>query len=205
MIVGQMALYNHPMWRMTLAALLTHVDKVYLRWDQAGLDTNIAGGSRISDAQILCGPKFGGLLISATPWRPTNWREEMLRLLDTVKPSIVLAPDEDEVFGEGIEDDIETLRRSKHSQMAFEYVVPMPTNDGFDTGPKPYPSKSHVKAFRWKPGLTYLPYKRRARLANYSKTAFVLGKSKILHYAFYTEEMRKTHLTTAKAKMEAQR
>jgi len=205
MIVGQMALYNHPCWRLTLEALLGHVDMVYLRQDQAGLPYDIAGGARVVEIQALCGRKFGGLLLSATPWNATNWREEMLRILDTVRPRVVLCPDEDEMFGPEIDEDIDTLLSMKHGQMAFGYQAPMPTKDGVDTGPKPYPSKPHVKAYPWRPGLTYLPYKRRARLANYPKDAFVLGKSKMLHYAFYTEEMRKKHPTTTKGKMEARK
>ena len=203
MVVGQMALYNHPCRMLCLQALLPHVDKVYLRQDVRAILPGMADLASVQKIIMFCKDKFGGLLISATPWDATGWREEMLRMLDTVKPTVVLCPDEDEMFTAEIDEDIAALSKLKRGQMAFGYKAPMPTRDGFDTGPKPYPSKPHVKAYRWQKHLTYLPYKRRARLANFDKHDMLKGHAQILHYSMYTQEMRDNHPTTAKGKIEA--
>jgi hypothetical protein len=126
----------------------------------------------------------------------------MVRMLDDVKPEIVLVPDEDEEFGPYLELDIERLRRSKYPQMAFAYEYPMPTEDGWNGRDKPYPSKPHVKAYKWRPGLTYHPYKRRARLSNFGKDDYILGHSRMRHLCFWNEEIREMKLRGTQAKKE---
>lgn len=190
MIVGLMALCRFPFYEKCLRDLLTITDKVYLRFDGIVGDKNIL--SHIPD---ICQKKLGDIYISSTSWNAFIWREELLRMLDTVCPEIVLFPDEDESFGDGIEDDIRRFRKSKKQQLAFNYAYPAPTVDGW-RHKKPYPSEPHIKAYKWKKGLTYIPYKKRASLSNYGKFHYKMAKSKILHYCFYTPELRTHKLWT---------
>jgi len=190
MIVGLMALCRFQYYNKCLCDLLGLVDKVYLRFD------GIVGDKKIIEAiPGICGNKLGGIYISASNWNAFVWREELLRMLDDVKPDLVLFPDEDESFGSGIEDDLRRLKKSNKQQLAFNYAYPAPSVDGWKHK-KPYPSKPHIKAYKWKPGLTYIPYKKRASLSNYGKFNYKMAKSKILHYCFYTPELRKSKLWT---------
>lgn len=186
MIVGQMALTGRfPLWEKCLRDLAEHCDRLYVRFD-----------TRVGDRRVLkavpeiLGPKMGSTLSSDTPWDNWQWREEMLRSLDIVKPDLVLTCDEDEMFEPKIKQDLVRLGRFG-GQMAFGYVNP--TEDDW-VPPKPYPSKPHVKAYAWKPGLTFRNYQSRGRLSNYRKNQYLLGQARIQHYCFYTPQLR-----TAKA------
>ena len=194
MIVGLMALCRFPYYEMCLRSLLALVDKVYLRFD------GITGDKKTLDSiPEICGDKLGELYTSSSEWNAFVWREELIRMLDDVKPEIVLFPDEDESFGPGIEKDINRLRKSDKRQMAFNYEYPAPSTDGWKWH-KPYPSEPHIKCYKWEEGLTYIPYKKRASLSKYGKFNYKLAKSKVLHYCFYTPELRRNKLWSGPAK-----
>lgn len=194
MIVGMMALCRFPYYERCLCDLLGLVDKVYLRFDGVVGDKEI-----LEKAPEICGGKLGEIFVSSSEWNAFVWREELLRKLDSVKPEIVLFPDEDESFGEGIEEDIRRFKKSGKQQLAFNYQHPAPTVDGW-SHKKPYPSEPHIKCYKWKKDLTYIPYQKRASLSNYGKFSFKMAKSKILHYCFYTPELRKDKLWTGPEK-----
>ena len=192
--VGLMALCRFPYYEMCLRSLMSHVDKVYLRFD------GIVGNWDIyRSIPYICEGKEYEMFVSSTAWNTFVWREELLRKLDNVKPDLVLFPDEDEIYGDEIEDDIRRFMKSDKRQLAFNYLHPAPTIDGWKHK-KPYPSEPHIKAYKWEKGLTYIPYKRRASLSNYGKFHYKLAKSKILHYCFYTPELRREKLWTGEAK-----
>ena len=188
MIVGLMAVCRFPFYEQCLRDLLRRVHKVYLRFD------GIVGDKRILEKlPDICGSQLGGIFVSSSKWNAFIWREELIRMLDDVKPDLVLFPDEDEMFEDAIDVDIKRLMKSGRMQMAFNYKYPAPTIDGWKWY-KAYPQNSHVKMFKWREGLTYIPYKKRARLSNYHKFDYKRGISKILHYCFYTPELRKNKL-----------
>lgn len=188
MIAGIMALCRFPYWEKCLNDLLGLVDVVYLRFD------GITGNKSIySNIPKVCKGKLGDIYVSSSEWNAFVWREELIRMLDEVKPDIVLFPDEDESFGKGIEKDIKKFKESRYQQLAFNYAYPAPSIDGWKWR-KPYPANPHVKCFKWRGNLTFIPYKKRARLSNYGKWNYMMAKSKILHYCFYTPELRKNKL-----------
>ena len=47
------------------------------------------------------------IFVSDKKWNRWIWREEMARMIDDVKPDIVLCPDQDEIFDRLIIDDVE--------------------------------------------------------------------------------------------------
>lgn len=192
MIVGQMALCRFPMWRECLDSLREQVDELYLRFDSRKGEPEILEELRKMDVSVFC---------SNSIWNNWNWREEMLRMLDDVEPDLVLTLDEDEKITPEIEEGFATLQKSKHGQMAFNYRFPMPSVDNYVGKNKPYPSKEHVKLYKWKPGLTFHPYKGRARLSNYGKMDYCIGKAEILHYCFYNKEIRKMKIKGTKEKI----
>lgn len=194
MIAGMMAICRFPYFARCLRDLLYIVDKVYLRFDGITGDTEIY--DRLPE---ICGDKLGGIYVSSSYWNAFIWREELIRMLDDVKPELVLFPDEDETFSMMLANDLKAFRESDKMQMAFNYVYPAPSIDGWKHK-KAYPSNRHVKVFKWKEGLTYIPYKKRARLSNYDKDDYFKAKSKILHYCFYTPELRKNKLWDGPAK-----
>lgn len=192
MIAGQMAICRFPLWEECLESLKNQVDKLYLRFDLRNGDPKILKKLRKKDVVVYC---------SGVVWNGWNWREEMMRMLDNVKPELVLVLDEDEKITPEIKEDYDILRKSKHYQMAFNYKYPMPSVDEYKGKEKPYPSKPHTKLYKWKSGLTFYPYKRRARLTNFGKESYCKGNAEILHYCFYNEEIRSVKIKGTKEKI----
>lgn len=177
-----------PFWEKCLVDLSTRVEALYLRFD-----------TRTGDSEILkcldrvCGPKLKDVKKSSAVWTPSNWREDLLRMLDGVKPQIVLFPDQDEHFDEYFSWELKEFVRSKRGGMMMSYHSPMPTDDGsvVEDG-EPYPPKPHMKVFKWKPNLSYENYRGFARVHQYeeSETWYMATRSKIWHYCYYTPSLR---------------
>jgi hypothetical protein len=112
----------------------------------------------------------------------------MLRALDRICPDFVLCPDQDEIFDpDGFDDDFDDFKSSGKDGMMFYFQNP--TEDGRDV--PEFPTGAHMKAFRWRPGLTYGPdYAGFARVKQYSDSRnHFMASTRIRHYCFYTPEM----------------
>lgn len=190
-LIGVMALKSFPLWQQSFEQLLRLCDKVYIRFDTVNGDPQILK-SAVGLAQI--DDKLGDVLM-ADAWQVPEWREQMLRMLDkdgAADCDIVLCPDEDEMFCDGIEDELAAFRWSDKSGMMFAYE-PLKTKDGrVVNGGVPYPPERHMKVFKWKKGLSYYPYHGAAVVSQYcGKSDWWMAKTKIEHYCCWTEAMEK--------------
>ena len=181
------ALGSFPYWRNTIHKLAEIADEIYVNWDK-----NVGDPEILRFIEKECGDKLGGVCITESPWQCPNWREECMRLLDDVPdseiPDIVVCPDQDEVYGDGIMDDLMRLHLSEKDSMQFHYDA-LPSSDGrvINEG-VPYPPDPHVKAFKYRRGLSYLPYHGDGKVAQYHNS-IITAKSKIKHYTAYTPAM----------------
>lgn len=189
-IAGVMALWRFPLWEQSFRQLVNLSDKVFVRFDLNDGEPSIP--SRVVD---IGKDKLESMIARRDPWTKAGWREQLLRMLDDYKPDIVLFIDDDEMYGEGIEKDIVDFYNSGKGQMMFKYKTPLPTMDGsvVNRG-KPYPGLPHMKAFRWKEGLTYHPYPTLAKLGSYKGEEVFEAQSEILHYCMYTKELQRSHV-----------
>jgi hypothetical protein len=162
------------MWMDCLHNLSTRVTKLILRIEQYQDSDLIYIKTTYPDAVII-EPK--------TKWNRWNWREELLQQIDSA--TYVLFPDQDETFDSDFEQDFQAFIQSSCDCMMFKYKNPTFDNAKVDE----YPKARHMKAFRWKPGLTYTPYIGYARLADRSLTCYP-AKSKMNHWCFCQEELR---------------
>lgn len=185
-IAGVMALNNFPFYRIALQKLVSVCDYVYVRYDAVNGDPEI-----LQSIKDVCAQKLRKVYV-ANGWnRPPEWREEMLNLINPEEPpDIVLCPDEDEVFGEELEEELRAFYFSDKDGMMFEYE-PLVTDDGRKVnGGIPYPPKPHMKAFKWRKGLTYYPYHGQAIVSAYVNPASQWkAKTKIKHYCAFTRGM----------------
>jgi hypothetical protein len=180
-----------PFWKKCLASLRDKCDALYLRFDKRTGDSQM-----LKELDAVCGDKLKDVLVSETRWNRWNWREEMLRMLDSVKPHIVLVPDQDEEFEDTLLDELPSFAASPKMGMMFEYVAPMPTEDGVVVlGGKAYPENRHMKAFKWRPNLTFHPYHTLAQVTQYCRPgSHFLAKTRIRHYSHYTTELRRERM-----------
>jgi hypothetical protein len=119
-----------------------------------------------------------------------EFRDRALRMLDSVRPELVFFPDEDESLPEPehLVRDLERLWRSRKSQLAFKRCNFW---DSMDTVRKDkwIPYSPHVKIYKWRPGLSYLPYAGWNCLQTYG-TKKLVARSVIKHYAYMEREER---------------
>jgi len=174
-----------PLWRECLTSLCELCDKLIVRWDIR--TSSVAVKDEIPG---ICGDKLASLIVGVSQWNRFNWRQSMLREIDKIglKPTLVLAPDQDEQFGDGIGKDIERLLASGRNALMFRYHMMTADNARVPL----YPRLPHMKIFRWRPGLTYVPYKGCAQVTTYACVRCQLpAESRMRHYCFYTPELRK--------------
>jgi hypothetical protein len=190
---AMISLYKYPNWWKAAQTLIQHVDHFVLRVDPKHTHQDII--QQIYEQPPTLFGKKVTIYQSHLVWNRWNWREEMLRELDAMKPDLVLCPDEDEIFDPMLAAELPEFMASDKSAMMFRYHAPLPTCDGailFDG--KPYPGAPHMKAFKWRPGLTYRDYTGYARVTDYADPAcHWMAETEIWHYMGYTPELREQH------------
>ena len=190
MIAGMMSLGastcggQFPLWERCLCSLRDLCDVLVVRWDTH------SGDPAVRDlVPAICGSKLHTLILGKSKWNRYNWRESMLREVHKVRPTLVLTPDQDEEFGPEIRQDLAALLASDRQALVFRYQMVTIDNAAVPV----YPSMPHMKAFRWRPDLTYRPYKSFARVANYADPRhWLAAKSRMRHLCYFTPELRAT-------------
>lgn len=188
MIAGIVAIANQTLYPICVPRLRLQVDHLTVR-----IDTNF----NISDKEVmsLCSPDK--IIYSENEWNAWNWREELLRSLDNVKPDIVLFPDDDEYFNDDILKELPEFEASDKKVLTCSEFL-MLTKDNRLNVPT-YPTSPHMVGFKWAEGLTYAPYCGYGQLANYGWREEYKWhlKSKYYHLCFWTEEMQKAKIEYA--------
>jgi len=187
-IVGVLQFYDFPLWKLCFNAYCEFVDEIYIEFDV--LHTSWETVNYIINH---CKVKGWGIDYYMSNW---TWRERLLRLLDGIKPDIVVALDIDEIFEDGMKDEIMEFWKSDKKAMMVGYN-PCLTNDGRNAGV--YPLGAHMKIFKWTEGLTYRNYKNYAQVTQYAGNPQIIwyARHKINHYCMWTKEMeevKKLHI-----------
>lgn len=187
-VYGMMAICTFPLWRKAFDSLVSLCDGVVVRFDAINGDPEIL--QELLRLQKQPESRILEVQLRREGWSCPQWREDCLRMLDDYKPDIVLCPDEDEVFDEGILEELKAFHASDKKGMMFMYH-PLESNDGREINKgMPYPPEAHMKAFKWEPLLCYYPYHGAAVLARYHDPKWHWqAKTKIRHYSAYTKAM----------------
>jgi hypothetical protein len=182
-VVATVALSDFPYWRMCMEKLRTQVDEIHVRID----------GTKPNKLDELKESKLAdNIYVSNLEWNRWNWRQEMLEMVKDSKPDIVLIPDHDEIYKDGIIEELKEFWASGKDMMFFDFITMTDDNRIIpELNGKPYPSLAHCSAFRWKPELTYFPYCGLAQPTNYANIPDnrFYAKTKIEHYCMWTKEL----------------
>lgn len=181
-IAGIMPIGGHPKQEDCLAAMMSRCDIVCVRADTM----------RCGDLSSMIYTDVDILDLHTDKWDRGDYHEKMLRMLDDVKPDIVIALDHDEEFEDGIDEEIRDFWASDKKGMMFTYRRPLPTEDGHDPLPgHVYPSLPHMKVYKWKQGLSYTPYAGCDQVTQYANDVHKLwmANTKILHYCMWNKEL----------------
>jgi hypothetical protein len=189
-IAGIMAVHNFPLDVDCILDLLPRVQAMTIWLDQEAATRRTEIKRLLKEhAPHLVKAK---IIDSDRKWKKCSgwiWREPLMRSLDDVRPEIVLQPDSDEKFGPGFEADLQSFRESNRDLLLFDYT--MPTSDG--AWVPTCPRARHVKVIRWRPGLSFTPYRGYGKPNG--QLSEMRAESKILHYCFYTPEIQQVKIT----------
>jgi len=183
-----MAISDFTMTDTMVADLAKHCDMVVLRYDEARGSEDVLTQSldALRHTQHRTIHRNGA-------WNRWNWREQLVRELDTVCPDYVLFPDHDEQFpASWWQDEFRWFRKSGKARAMFHYE--MVTED--DRPVDRYPLASHCKAFRWVPGITYKPYLGYAIPGipglDSKDVSQWESQGRVKHFCFYTQGLQRT-------------
>lgn len=185
MIAGIMAVHLFPLDTDCLLDLLPRVQALALWLDQRA-------ANRRAEFKALLRQhgrhlKHAIILDADRPWKKCSgwiWREPLMRALDDWRPSYVLQPDSDEQFSDGFNGDMRAFREMDRDLMLFTYYMPTADNTIVPTSPR----SPHVKVIRWRPGLTFRPYRGYGRPNG--KLTEMHANAPIHHYCFYTPQLQ---------------
>lgn len=202
-VAGLIWLYDFPLWRTSLLNMLRVCDEVYVWFDGKHGDTEILAGVT---ADARCFDKIKGVLVSDLEWGTADklgpFHDEALRMLDGVKPDIVALWSQDETYGDVdlYKQDLVDLFHSDKDALMVHCDYPMPVDHGEPPfRGRPYPPCPHMRAYKWKPGLTYIPYQGYCRVTNYADPKHhMMAKAKYTHWCMFTKEMRDSKLAWLK-------
>ena len=185
-IVGCVMMHNDDAYaKLCLDSLCKYTDELYINLNEA---------SPYIDHLCRNHPKLKKLIITDNPkgWRQGLQREKTIRMLDDVKPDIVLWPDADEVYADNLIEDLKAFWESPYDCLWFNlaYLWNSPDwmrRDGL------FKSMHHVRAFKWKPGLTFLPssgYGAKPNNLGEGQGYLFHASRPIKHYGYMTLEDR---------------
>jgi len=181
-------------WKNCLANLCCFADTVSIRLDvlRMGEDLSKVVAEEVKDICCAMGTDIHEIIMATNKWNRWNWREELIRSVDSLAPEIVLTPDCDEMFGPDLWKDLFRLRTSDEPMsLVFDYV--MVVSDGKQVSK--YPGKPHVKAYKWVPNITYFDRRRgyRGLAAPWfyvRKERQLSAQSKIYHFSHFDSMCR---------------
>jgi hypothetical protein len=171
--------------KMVLDDLAKYTDKVYVNLNDATPEiTEIVNHHSVVVKSIIT-------TNNGRPWNQGLIRDLTIRMLDDVKPDIVLFPDSDEVYPDNLKQVLEDFWKSPFECLWFNllYLWDDPQHARRDSL---FKSMHHVRAFKWREGLTFLPQSGYgAKPVNSENVGYKFHASAPMrHYGYMTEESR---------------
>ena len=91
-------------------------------------------------------------------WDQGLQRDNTIRLLDDVKPDIVLFPDADETYPKNLLEQLEKFWEEKEKNTFWFRLMYLWGDEKHFRNDGIYKTIHHVRIYKWKPNITYLPY-----------------------------------------------
>jgi len=182
-IVGLLQACNFLLWERCFEYFCSVVDELYVRFDSANTPLEMKN-------KIISHPKVKKTIEGEYIPDGWSWREPLLRLLDKVKPDIVVVLDIDEMFDGDIKEEIWKFWKSdKKAMLCYYNQCPTETGERTDI----YPTQPHMMVFKWMENLTYTNYKGYAQITNYANNPSLVwqGSVKVDHFCMWTKEMER--------------
>lgn len=194
-IAGLMMLHYFK-WPWCLEELALYVDEIHLLLhfapgqDEERWVRQVPGLVQVQEIRETDRWRVQGWYARSGSSHQGEFRERALRMLDDVRPDLVMFPDEDEAFPEPelLARDLDRFWRSRKRQLAFTRCNFWDSRE-LVRKDKWIGYQPHVKIYTWRPGLTYLPYLGWNCVSSYGKKKMV-ARAAVRHYAYLEKQER---------------
>lgn len=127
-------------------------------------------------------------------WSQGKVRDDTIRMLDDVKPDIVLFPDSDEIYPDNLMNQLQKFWENEEYKTFWFRLLYLWDDEKHFRNDRLFKSIHHVRIYKWQLGITYLPkYAGYACPTNYcflEKNTRYHSDLPILHYGYMKEEDR---------------
>lgn len=127
-------------------------------------------------------------------WNQGLQRDNTIRMLDDVKPDIVLFPDSDEIYPPNFWDQLRVFWEDEQKKTFWFRLLYLWGDEDHFRNDGLFKKIHHVRAFKWEPGITYLPryagYAMPTSFAGLPKSSRYHSTAPTLHYGYEKEENR---------------
>ncbi|MHA1225129.1 MAG: glycosyltransferase family A protein [Candidatus Hodarchaeales archaeon] len=127
-------------------------------------------------------------------WNQGLQRDNTIRMLDDVKPDIVLFPDSDEIYPKNLKEQLEKFWQDEKKKTFWFRLIYLWDSEKTFRNDRLWKSIHHVRAYKWQPNITYLPkyagYACPTTFIHLPKETRFHSDTPILHYGYMTEENR---------------
>ena len=128
-----------------------------------------------------------------TLWNQGLQRDNTIRMLDEVKPDIVLFPDSDEIYPDNMMEQLEKFWKDEKAVTFWFRLLYMWDDENHFRNDGLYKKIHHVRAYKWQPGITYKPYAGYAcptTFRSLPRETRYNSDAPTKHYGYMTEALR---------------
>ena len=90
-------------------------------------------------------------------WNQGVQREKTVRMLDDIKPDIILFPDSDELYPPNLTEQLEKFWADEEAKTFWFRLLYLWGDENHFRNDGLFKSIHHVRAFKWQPGIVYVP------------------------------------------------
>jgi len=126
-------------------------------------------------------------------WNQGLQRDNTIRMLDEVKPDIVLFPDSDEIYPNNLMEQLKEFWEDEEKITFWFRLLYMWNDEQHFRNDGLYKRIHHVRAYKWQPNITYKPYAGYAcptTFINLPRETRFNSNAPTKHYGYMTEELR---------------
>lgn len=175
------------------------------RWTKKVLDdmskytneiyVNLNDPTPIAEEAVLSHPNVKDVIRTTNDgrWNQGLQRDNTTRMVDNIKPDIVIFPDSDEIFPKNLDEQLKSFWEDEDKRTFWFRLLYLWGNENKFRNDSKFKSIHHVRIFKWQPEITFLPYAGYTcptNFINLDKNTRFHSNSPILHYGYMHEEDR---------------
>ena len=185
-IVACVMIHDDEYSKLVLEDLSKYVDEIYV---------NLNNPSEPIKEIVKNCPKIVKIINTTNKrnWNQGLQRDNTIRMLDDIKPDIVLFPDSDETYPKNLKEQLKDFWEKEKKKTFWFRLLYLWEDDKHYRNDGIWKAIHHVRAFKWQPDIKYIPYAGYAcptTYINLPRETRYNSDTPTLHYGYMTEKNR---------------